>query len=770
MLEQLGLFLFGMIGSAGLAVPAFIMLSKKKNTLVEERQKLGTQIIQLQEVLAGIPDGLYRWNIHNGVENCSARMAVLLDLPKGTQSRFGDILTCFEKNAAARLNQSVADLHREGLSFDIILPLHGGDDRIIQAVGQRVLNDDGAPLVDLLWMRLANEAVIENGPLAQQLKAVTHERNRLYAILDTLPLPVWLRDSGGHMIYRNAASPEQDYSIALAQRAMEAGREVRERFRFPYGGDHKTFEVSEIPLPAGEGLVGLGEDISSAELMIDHARRGEKMLHGALNHLVTAIAIFGGDTRLSFYNRAYASLWGLAPDWLDTRPSYGEVLDRLRERRRLPEHANFKAYRQAQLAQFVELETPVRTSLHLPDNSTVRSIISPHPVSGLIMTFEDVTDTLALESSHKALAAVQRETLDNLFEGIIVFGPDGKVRLFNPAYADIWAFSNDFLDQSPHVSAILEATKSFYDGAENWQTMREQMAARFMKREPSTHRMIRSDGTILEYACVPLPDGGSLVSYLDVTDSAVVEQAIQERSLAQQDADTLKADFISNVSYEIRTPLTTLLGFSELLCENYYGELNKRQMSYAQGIHSCAEQLEHTVNDILDLASIEAGQVSLNYSSVTVQPLLLGLFALVKETAKHHQITLELDCPDDIGPLDADEKRLKQVLFNLIINAIHYSDTGSTVVVSATHTPDHLSLSVADAGQGIAPQDQTRIFDSFQRLNRHENAHSGAGLGLTLVKHLIDLHGGHVTLDSLEGKGTVVTCHLPTQKVKAPHD
>ncbi len=757
----MGAFLLGIVGAAGLALPALIWLWRKDKQAKSLQDQFTQQIVQLQEVLAGMPDGLYRWNLVNGVENCSARMAVMLDLPKGTQSRYADILNCFDDEAARSLDASISALHTEGLSFDLILPLHGGDDRVIQAVGQRVLNEEGEPLVDLLWMRLANESIVANGPLARSLQTMTNERNKMISVMEALPLPIWMRDAAGHIIYHNPAAPDHDHTQAIALRAMESGREARDRISLPLGRDAKMCEVTEIPLPGGEGFIGMAEDISNMEEEIEIARRGETLMRAAMENLVTAVAIFNGDTHLSFYNAAYARLWGLPKDWLDSQPSYGDILDRLRETRRLPEYANFKAFRQEQIAKFVELQAPEETSLHLPDNSTLRAIVSPHPVSGLVMTFEDVSDTLALESTNKSLAAVQRETLDHLFEGVVVFGPDGRVRLFNPAFAQIWHLEDEFLSGLPHITHVLEKCKDFYEGVENWDTFRETMVARIMMREPNSHRMVRSDGTILEYASVPLPDGGSLLSYLDVTDSAMVEQALRERSDAQHEADRLKSEFIANVSYEIRTPLTTITGFSDLLSEQYFGDLNKRQLEYAKGIHASANQLTTLVSDILDLANIEAGQMSLDLETVDIQTMLVSVLGLVRESAKHRRVDLEFNCAQDIGWITADEKRLKQVIFNLLTNAIRYTSADGTVSLNAVREENQLILSVGDTGDGIPQTDQDRIFGSFQRASSDQANLGGAGLGLTLVKRFIELHDGTVTLDSVPQKGTMVTCRLP---------
>lgn len=763
-MDSLGPFLLGLLISAGFLAPGIYFFWRHDQKAKQQRKALGQQVIQLQEVLVGVPDGLYRWNIQNGVENCSARMAVLLDLPDGTKSRYPDILSRLDDDGARSLDRAVQALHRDGTTFDLLVPLRDASDRIIQAVGQRVLGEDATPLVDLLWMRLASDAIMDNGPVARELQEALGARDKLITVLENLPTPVWVRDAAGQITYRNPATIETDFSHGLAAKALETGREVKERISLPTVQGRFTFDALEIPLPNGEGTMGTAQDVSSLADVMENAQRGEHVLRGALENLVTAIAIFGGDTRLNYYNHAYAMMWGLEKNWLDSQPGYGEILDRLRETRRLPEYANFRAYRQEQLAKFVELQVTEEYTLHLPDNSTLRAITSPHPVSGLVMTFEDVSDTVALETSNKSLTAVQRETLDKLFEGVIVFGANGRVKLFNPAFLRIWHLEADFLQAQPHISEVLEACKQFYEGVEEWPVFRDKLAARFMKREPENLRVERSDGSILEYASVPLPDGGSLLCYLDVSANEMVEQAKKESSNAQHVADRMKSEFIANVSYEIRTPLTTLMGFADLMCEEYFGTLNKRQKEYAAGIQKSAQHLHHLIADILDLATIEADQVELEHETVDIQELLVSVLGLIRESAKNKQITLEFNCPQDIGWMTADLKRLKQVLFNILTNAVRHTPVGGTIMISAGRSEDQISLSVADNGEGIAPQDKDAVFNSFVRTPATTSTERGAGLGLTLAKNFIELHGGHITLDSIPAKGTVVTCHLPLKK------
>ncbi len=398
--------------------------------------------------------------------------------------------------------------------------------------------------------------------------------------------------------------------------------------------------------------------------------------------------------------------------------------------------------------------------LHLPDERTLRLVVSTHPFGGLTFVYEDVTDKLALERSYNTLIEVQRETLDNLYEAIAVYGSDGRLKLSNPAYSRIWRLSPADLQGEPHFSDIVEKTRAFFDDGSDWPELKSRIIARVTGPVLSNQPLERRDGSTLQAASVPLPDGNVLLSYLDVTDSTRVQRALRERNEALETAGRLKSEFIANVSYELRTPLNAIIGFAEILTNQYFGELNPRQLDYSRGILDSSHRLLSLINDILDLATIEAGYMMLETEHIDIHSLMASVLALTRERARKQNISLEFDCPHDLGTLSADERRLKQALFNLISNAIKFTPAGGTIRLAARRDNGGVTLTVADNGVGIPSEDQARVFEKFERGNPQARQ-SGAGLGLSLVKSFIELHGGRVEIVSETNKGTTITLFLP---------
>jgi signal transduction histidine kinase len=321
--------------------------------------------------------------------------------------------------------------------------------------------------------------------------------------------------------------------------------------------------------------------------------------------------------------------------------------------------------------------------------------------------------------------------------------------------------SDEDVAGEPHIAQIVEKMRKFTDDGGDWVAARQAVIDKITAQLPTNGLVHRCDGSLLQAATVPLPDGEVLLTYLDVSDSARVEAALREKNEALKTADRLKSEFIASVSYELRTPLNVLNGFAEILNNQYFGPLNERQLAYSRGMLDSARQLTTLINDILDLATIEAGHLMLEQDRVDVPHMLKAVAALGEERARRRGLDLTLSCGPDVGTIVADERRLKQALFNLIVNAIKFTPPGGAVCLEAENRNGDLVLSVADTGIGITPADQTRIFRKFESGARQ----SGTGLGLALVQRLIELHGGTVEIESAPERGTRILCRLPAVRI-----
>jgi signal transduction histidine kinase len=607
--------------------------------------------------------------------------------------------------------------------------------------------------------------------------------------LDALPMPVWFRRKSdlslieSNEAYAQAVDASREQTIAeqrelargvlgedgraLATRARTVNAAQRESQHVVVGGARRFLEITELPLLHSDRMVGFARDFTDLENVAADLNRHAEAHAQVLEHLGVAIAIFGSDTKLAFFNHAFAELWQVPRDWLETQPGIDELLERLRELRRLPEQVDFPAYKRGVETLFTSLIAPQEELVHLPDGRTLRMAVAPHPFGGLIFVYEDVTDRLALERSFNTLTEVQRETLDNLKEGVAVFGTDGRLKLWNPAFAAIWRLSPEELGGEPHLSEIVEKSRGLLDDGRDWPAQRRGLVARYMNEPAIDERVARKDGSILQFATLRLPDGNLLFLYLDVTDSTRLATALAERNDALEAADRLKSEFIANVSYELRTPLNVIIGFAELLEGEYFGALNPRQREYSAGILESAQSLASLIGDILDLSSIEAGHFSLERTEVQVCGLLADLRTLAQERARAVGLRFRLDCPEDTGRIMADPRRLKQALFNLLSNAFKFTPAGGEVTLAARRTGDGVAISVSDTGHGVAAGDVARVFEKFERGTAPTRG-GGADLGLALVKSIVELHGGRVELDSVTGIGTAVVCYLPDPAPDAP--
>jgi signal transduction histidine kinase len=246
-------------------------------------------------------------------------------------------------------------------------------------------------------------------------------------------------------------------------------------------------------------------------------------------------------------------------------------------------------------------------------------------------------------------------------------------------------------------------------------------------------------------------------------ENARLFREIQDKSQQLEIANKHKSEFLANMSHELRTPLNAIIGFSEVLLERLFGELNEKQDDYLKDIHSSGRHLLNLINDILDLSKVEAGRMELELVPFDLPTAIANAMTLIRERAQRHGIALGLDVDPQLGEVVADERKFKQILVNLLSNAVKFTPDGGRVDVRAAREPGGFVVAVRDTGIGIAPEDQQAVFEEFRQVGRdYTTKHEGTGLGLTLARRFVELHGGTIRVDSEVGKGAVFTFTIPT--------
>jgi len=751
----------------------------------DETAELRRNLASAEAILKAEPQVLIYWQHGQSVRTAVHTLSTVPGLPEDPQQllRFGQWL---EPEGALDLKAGLDALFAMGRSFNLLLRTSAGghveaDGRV--AGGRAILR-----LRDVAGSRRDLARIMD------QHRQLARDISLSRALLNALPMPVWLRGGDGRIAWVNKAyvaavdaaddSEVRERQIELLESrqredlrsAVAGGSPFEKRMPVNIGGARRSHDV--VALPLGDALAAAAVDVTAAESAKGELDRQIVTYDRTLDRVATAVAIFGPDQHLTFANAAYGQLWGLDPEWLATGPTDAEILDRLREARKLPEvvsrpepsadgsgetaapeSVNYRVWKSRVLAA-ARGEAAQEEGWYLPDGRTLHVTIEPRPGGGATHFFDDVTERIGLESRYNALIDVQRETLDHLKEGVAVFGTDGRLKLSNHAFERIWKLSPRTLALGPHIEEIARQCEVLVGDPEAWGAIAHVATMISDTRQSAEGQIARADQSVIDYAALPLPDGGTLVSFADVTVSKRYERALIERNEALVAADRLKSQFISHVSYELRTPLTNIIGFSELLESPRTGTLNDKQREYLTDVGASSRQLLSIIDDILDLANIDAGALELKMAPIKVQPIIDAAMLAVRDRAARARISLEVTIAPDVEAILGDEARVRQIFYNILSNAIGFSPAGGTVRITSERRQGMVAFWVRDEGVGIPKSQQRTVLERF--VSRSQGSkHRGAGLGLPVAKSLVELHGGSLVLESEPGHGTMVTVLLP---------
>ncbi|MBL4757215.1 MAG: PAS-domain containing protein [Rhizobiales bacterium] len=656
-----------------------------------------------------------------------------------------------------------------------------------EAFALDLVTKTGAPLVAeglttggraLLSLRSASKTEQKNATLSHRCSVLEREVEASRALLSKIPAPVWISNPENNLDWVNPAyaaivGAEDQQDAISASRSLFA-TDIQDRISQATSEDQSFADTVPIEIsgralaydvlavPFSRGVIGLARDTSERDALRNNLGRLVEVYARTMDQVETAVASFDADGNLEFFNSSFVRLWGLDKAWLQKKPHLGAIYDRLWEDGRLPEPDNYRKWKKEQLEPNDHHESQEQL-WHLPSGQSVRILAGRHPY-GTIYLYDDVSGQLKLENQNNTLSNIQRETIDNLQEGAALFSSSGKLQLFNPAFARIWDIAPDKLEGEPHIERIVGWAHDLHEDRAFWSGLRGTITTLGEVRKTFEARIERPDGSVFDCKAVPLPGGSTLVTFSDVTDSFRAEQALKDRNRALEEADQIKSRFVQHVSYILRAPLNTIIGYADLLALPVSGKLNQQQGEYTDHIQTATNALLAIVDDILDLATIDAGSMELDLSSADPESVMAAAAAGVQDRFQQAGVGLKIEAPEGDISFTADRKRVQQVLFNLLANAVEHSTKGDEVLIRCALEEGFLTFSVTDQGPGIAPRAMSMIFQKFETYPSGQG-HRGPGLGLAIVKDLVELHGGEVMVNSVPGKGATFTCKFPlTQK------
>ena len=663
--------------------------------------------------------------------------------------------------------------------------------RQVRAAGSsRIFDIRGAPApasepvgTMLLWFIDASSREEEHARLEIKVRHGEDALGSLTQLIESAPFPMWYRSPDLSLGLVNRAFVEavegrdaadviarglelvdaegEEEGVAHARRALESGRVQSRMQPAIIRGQRRMLRIVDVPLSTGT-VAGFAVDVQDLEDARTELARHIEAQRELADRMTAGTAHFDADRSLSFFNQPFAAIAQLDPDWLSERPEFERVLERMRDNHRLPETRDFPAWKDERIGWFASPQELIEEEWMLANGDHVRVVAQPLPDGALRLFLEDRTEQLRLASARDTLLRVRAATFDNLFEAISVFASDGRLSLWNRRFSEDWGFDEEWLTKHPRVDELVPAMARKLVNPTAAAQIREMVRHTTNDRQSSSARISMTDGRDFDVAAVPLPDGNALFTMVDVTASTRIEAALRERAEALEQADRVKTDFVANMSYELRTPLTSIGGFAELLAGGYAGDLTPKGSDYVGAILESVERLSKLINDVLDLTTTDSRGVTLERERVDVAGLCRSAVetARVRASEKAQKLVATID--DSAGFVFGDARRLRESIENVLGNAIAYTDRKGRITLTASGDDEQVVLVVADNGSGIAAEDIPKVFNRFDRVvEAGVRGEAALGLGLPLTRQFIEAHGGNVELTSEQGKGTTVTMTLP---------
>ena len=633
----------------------------------------------------------------------------------------------------------------------------------------------------LLWVFDFSDSESELVQLRDEAARARDDFAALVGLIEAAPMPMWFRGPDGSLRLVNQAYVEavagQDArqvaadgielvesvdGLTAKQIALQASAKqlpIERMVSATIDGQRRALRVSDLPL-GDEGIAGYAVDVEEMEELSRTLRAFRDAQRNMLDQLSAGVAQFDAKRQMTFANRPFQRIFGMNAAAMLDLPQFDRLLDMARDAGRVPEARDFPAWRRERAAWFMA-STPQEEAWMLADGTHLRIVAQPLPDGGLMLIAEDRTEQLQLAAARDTLLRTRTATFDSLFESIAIFAPDGRLQLWNRRFAADWGLDDTLLDTHPRIETLLEQIARQLAKPVKVKAVGDVVRAATLDRRQTGGRAVLADGRTLEFAGVPLPDGNGLLTVLDITDSQKAEEALKQRNAALEEADAMKTRFLANMSYEFRTPLTSIGGFAELLEAGLGGELSESGKEYVGAILQSVDRLGEQIESVLDLSQSEAGMLPLARDEIDLVSFVTKLVEDRAARIKSANLTLDMRADKSAGRMEGDRRRLGRAIGHLIDNAIAATPEGGRILIELGVHKGKARLVISDNGAGMDAATLARALEGIKVSADGKGVERRQGLGLPLARQLIEAHGGTLELISEPGQGTAAIVDLP---------
>ncbi len=704
---------------------------------------------------------------------CSLSFQALLSVQTEQDISLNDFYKIVSAHPLSPLYQAVQDSINIGSLFSIQSTLKHTQKEIIIS-GQKLttiqknFTHKHSNSHEFIFMTIEDITDINKKRKKEELTYVQtlKEKKIISNVANNIPMALWHRNAQGRIDYCNETYAHAlDCSTAkittenlelfskndinlhkLSEQSLAKQQPSISRQYAVVQGKRRFVEVGIYPIAETFSTVGYALDCSETEELSSKLSFTTSAYHEIFNTISIPIAVFDEHKNLNYYNAAYTKLFDFKESFLEKNITFADILDDLRTRKKIPEHANFKEYKRKRAELFKNIIKPIEEFIDLPNEDTLRVRIAPYPLGGLIFVYENITDKLNLERGVNTLLAVQKETINHLYEALIVIEKNGKIQFLNKSMEQLFNIQNAKTLVGAPFNAWTAIFKNFFLDEKQHANWTEYLSSLFINRHPINERLFLLNELVINWFYTPLPDGSHMLGFLNVSEEWNNERQLKAHSLDLEKKNTLKQNYINQVTHELQKPINNIIGFSKSLAQQLFGTLNEKQLNYCQLIENNTENVKFLIDDVLCLIGLDQYSLTITPQPFILHNMLSALRSMIEPIFQEKGVDFTISSNPTQTKVIGSEKHLKQALFAIIKDLIVYTPEGDSININIknNNAEKYLTIEIrAPYHKKFNAEDQTLGYTIARRIldAHHVKLHQQYNMDIQILSFDIPLNG-----------------------------